>query len=120
MKRSVRLIRHGESSANAGHASDDPHLIDLTDLGRQQALEIAASFQEQPDLIIHSPMHRAVMTAMPTMQRFPGVPVLEMDIQEFTYLDPLRCKGTTLCASVPLLCPADWCWLKTSIVDYSV
>lgn len=95
MKRSVRLIRHGESSANAGHASDDPHLIDLTDLGRQQALEIAASFQEQPDLIIHSPMHRAVMTAMPTMQRFPGVPVLEMDIQEFTYLDPLRCKGTT-------------------------
>lgn len=95
MKRSVRLIRHGVSSANAGHASDDPHLIDLTDLGRQQALEIAASFQEQPDLIIHSPMHRAVMTAMPTMQRFPGVPVLEMDIQEFTYLDPLRCKGTT-------------------------
>ncbi len=35
------------------------------------------------------------MTAQPTMQRFPDVPVMEMDIQEFTYLDPVRCKGTT-------------------------
>lgn len=95
MKRSVRLIRHGESSANAGHPTDDPCLIDLTDLGRQQAMDIAASFKEPPDLIIHSPMRRAVMTAMPSMQRFPGVPVMEMDIQEFTYLDPVRCKGTT-------------------------
>ncbi len=95
MKRSVRLIRHGESGANAGQATDDPYLINLTDLGRQQALEISASFQEPPDLIIHSPMHRAVMTAMPTIQRFPAAQVLEMDIQEFTYLDPVRCQGTT-------------------------
>ena len=95
MKRSVRLIRHGESSANAGQPTDDPYLIDLTDLGRQQALEIAASFHEPPDLIIHSPMRRALMTAMPTIQRFLDVPAIEFAIQEFTYLDPLRCKGTT-------------------------
>nr|WP_256667829.1 histidine phosphatase family protein [Pseudomonas sp. R-28-1W-6] len=89
------MIRHGESSANAGHPTDDPYLIDLTELGRQQAADVAESFREPPDLIIHSPMRRAVMTAMPTMQRFPGVPVLDMDIQEFTYLDPVRCQGTT-------------------------
>ncbi len=95
MKQSVRFIRHGESNANAGQATDDPHLIDLTDLGWQQALDIAASFQDPPDLIIHSPMRRSIMTAMPTMQRFPDVTVMESEIEEFTYLDPLRCKGTT-------------------------
>lgn len=95
MKRSVRLIRHGESSANAGQATDDPYLIDLTDLGRQQADDVAASFREPPDLIIHSAMRRSLMTAMPTIQRFPEAQVLEMDIQEFTYLDPVRCQGTT-------------------------
>lgn len=95
VKKYVRLIRHGESMANAGQATDDPCLIDLTDLGRQQAAEIAQSFREPPDLIIHSPMRRAFMTALPTMQRFPGTPVTEMDIQEFTYLDPVRCQGTT-------------------------
>lgn len=94
-RRAVRLIRHGESSANAGQATDDSFQIDLTDLGRQQAADVAASFREPPDLIIHSPMRRALMTAQPTMQRFPDVPVMEMDIQEFTYLDPVRCKGTT-------------------------
>ncbi len=95
LKKYVRLIRHGESMANAGQATDDPYLIDLTELGRRQAAEIAESFQESPDLIIHSPMRRAFMTAIPTMQRFPAVQVLEMDIQEFTYLDPVRCQGTT-------------------------
>lgn len=106
MKWSVRLIRHGESSANAGHPTDDPSLIDLTDLGQQQALEIAASFQEPPDLIIHSPMRRALMTAMPTIQRFLDVPAIEFAIQEFTYLDPLRCKGTPRVST--------GCWIATA------
>ena len=93
--RVIRLIRHGESLANAGAATEDPALINLTDLGYQQALDVANSFAEPPDLIIHSPMLRAVLTAKPTMDRFPDVPVLQRDIEEFTYLDPERCKGTT-------------------------
>lgn len=91
----VRLIRHSESLANAGAATDDPSLIDLTNLGYQQALGVVSSFVEPPELIIHSPMLRAALTAKQTMDRFPDVPVRVMDIQEFTYLDPERCKGTT-------------------------
>ena len=93
--RAVRLIRHGESSATAGQSTDDPFEIGLTELGLQQAQDVAASFHESPDLIIHSPMRRAAMTALPTMQRFPDVPVMQLDIEEFTYLDPVRCRGTT-------------------------
>jgi broad specificity phosphatase PhoE len=93
--RALRLIRHGESNANAGQATSDPYEIDLTALGRKQAADVALSFQEPPDLIIHSPMQRAAMTARPTIDRFPDVPVMELNIQEFTYLDPVRCQGTT-------------------------
>lgn len=93
--RIVRFIRHGESLANAGAATDDPALIGLTDLGYRQAQDVANSFIEPPDLIIHSPMLRAILTAKPTMDRFPDVPVLQRDIEEFTYLDPERCRGTT-------------------------
>lgn len=92
----VRLIRHGESQANAGFATDDPATIPLTPKGWEQARAIAESFESAPDLIICSPFLRAQQTAAPTIERFPGVPVETWDIQEFTYLDPARCAGTTV------------------------
>lgn len=92
----VRLIRHGESAANAGMATDDPFSIPLTDLGHAQAVEIASSFDKAPDLIVCSPFVRAIETAGPTIERFHRTPAEIWDIGEFTYLDPHRCRGTTV------------------------
>lgn len=87
--------RHGQSTANAGAATLDPLSIGLTALGRQQAERLASQWVDRPSLIVVSPAARARDTAQPTIRRFPGVPVEEWPIQEFTYLAPARCKGTT-------------------------
>lgn len=91
----VRFIRHGESAANAGNASSDPALIPLTERGIAQAQAVADSFDVAPDLIVVSPFERAQDTALPTIKRFPGVPVEVWPVEEFTYLSPVRCANTT-------------------------
>lgn len=91
----VRFVRHGESAANAGGASSDPALIPLTDVGWAQAKAVAESFEVAPDLIVMSPFERAQHTALPTIQRFPGVTVEVWPVAEFTYLSPARCANTT-------------------------
>lgn len=95
MKR-VRLIRHGESVANAGEASTNHATIPLTPRGNEQANLVARSFAHAPDLIIASPFTRATLTAMATVAAFPGIPVETWPIQEFTYLEPARCANTTI------------------------
>lgn len=94
----VRMIRHAESSANAGLATGDPALIPLTDAGTLQAKIVAESFRRAPDLIITAPFLRAEATARATSQAFPEVPVETWAIQEFTYLSPSRCANTTTAA----------------------
>ena len=91
----VTILRHGQSTANAGEASDDPASIPLTELGREQAVMIAESWRMAPSLIVTSPFIRTKETAAPTMSRFPTVPHEEWFIQEFTYLSPEPFKGTT-------------------------
>lgn len=91
----ARLIRHAESAANAGHASDDPALIPLTDTGAAQARLIAGSFSDAPDLIVTSPYARAQATALPTIQAYPHAETATWPVQEFTYLAPGRCVNTT-------------------------
>lgn len=91
----VFCCRHGQSVANAGAATLDPLSIELTELGRQQAEDLAQQWTEAPSLIVVSPAERARATALPTMRRFPSVRVEEWPIQEFTYLAPARCAGTT-------------------------
>lgn len=91
----VVCCRHGQSVANAGAATLDPLSIELTELGRQQAERVALLWTEPPSLIVVSPAERARATALPTTRRFPGVHVEEWPIQEFTYLAPVRCAGTT-------------------------
>ncbi|MFG6432731.1 histidine phosphatase family protein [Roseateles sp. LYH14W] len=93
---SLICVRHGESTANAGAATTDPLGIRLTELGRLQAQQIAASWSRAPALIVTSPATRAQATAAPTIDRFPGVPVESWPIEEFTYLSPTRCAGTTV------------------------
>ena len=90
-------IRHGESSANAGEATEDPLSIPLTERGRHQAEQVAREWRgAEPALIIVSPATRAQETAAPTVARFPVVPVQTWPVQEFTYLAPGRCAGTTV------------------------
>lgn len=92
----VRLIRHGESAANAGEASLDHATIPLTPKGVGQASLVAGSFAQAPDLIVASPFSRAQATAVQTVAAFPSVPFEIWPIQEFTYLEPARCINTTV------------------------
>lgn len=90
----ITLIRHAESSANAGHRTSDPGTIPLTDIGFRQAASLAHTWATSPSRIISSPFKRAIDTARPLSTRF-GIPILIAPVQEFTYLSPDRCRETT-------------------------
>jgi 2,3-bisphosphoglycerate-dependent phosphoglycerate mutase len=96
---SVWLIRHGQSQANAGVATEHPSSIALTQIGRDQARALAEQIDGRPDKIVVSPFIRTRHTAQPFIDKWQAagldVPVLEWPIQEFTYLSPVRCRGTT-------------------------
>lgn len=92
----VRLIRHGESAANAGQATLDHSTIPLTPKGFEQTHMVALSFNHPPALIVASPFTRAHSTAMATAAAFPHSPFETWPIQEFTYLEPVRCTSTTV------------------------
>lgn len=93
--RTTWLIRHGESTSNAGGACESPQAIPLSEKGRQQARDLAECFPYKPELIVYSPYLRTRETAEPLMQRFPDVPVVEWPMHEFTFLDVERFRGTT-------------------------
>lgn len=92
----VMFIRHGESAANAGQASRDHESIPLTSKGLKQAITVARSIKEAPELILVSPFARAQATAQQTATVFPSVAFETWPIQEFTYLEPARCVDTTV------------------------
>lgn len=92
----VRLIRHGESAANAGEASLDHASIPLTAKGVEQAHLVAGSFAQAPALIAASPFTRAQTTAMATLAAFDSTPFETWPVHEFTYLEPARCANTTV------------------------
>lgn len=89
------LIRHGQSISNLGVWSSQPNEIGLTDEGKNQALVIADQLIVRPDLIISSPMQRALQTAAPTMHKWSDVPMEVWPIQEFTYLSPIKHQNKT-------------------------
>jgi len=91
----IWLIRHGQSTANAGLPSIGYEEVPLTALGHRQAQELASRVERQPDLLIVSPFLRAKETAAPIRERWPGSPCEVWPIQELTYLSPERCRGTT-------------------------
>ncbi|KVE98199.1 hypothetical protein WJ01_07540 [Burkholderia vietnamiensis] len=99
----VACFRHGESAANAGDATHDPASIPLTEKGQQQALRISRRFASPPDAVICSPFHRAQQTAAPTLSQFRLMPGETWPIQEFTYLAPARCAGTSAAQRRPLV-----------------
>ncbi|WP_137898097.1 histidine phosphatase family protein [Sphingomonas sp. 2SG] len=97
------FVRHGQSTGNAGMPSDDLSLIELTDLGWQQARDVAAVWDETPSLIVTSPYLRTQQTAAPTIERFHSVPVEVWPIEEFTYLQPSQWNGTLSSTRMPYL-----------------
>lgn len=103
MNKTIWLIRHGESQANAGLSTHSPESICLTIRGQEQAELLADYFKDKPDSIIVSPFLRTRQTAQPLIDKFPSVPVQEWSIQEFTYLDTERCQNTTLHQRKPLV-----------------
>ncbi len=92
----VDIIRHGQSTSNAGEAAEKFDTIPLTELGEKQSEALSKSFNKHtpPGLIIVSPYTRAKQTAAPTIKRFPHVPVEVWPIHEFVQLDPIRWANT--------------------------
>jgi broad specificity phosphatase PhoE len=100
-RRQVWFIRHAQSCANAGLATTHPTDITLTEKGQNQALAIAQKIESAPDLIVTSPYVRTLETAQPTLAKFPNAEHAEWPIQEFTFLSPARCRGTTTAERLP-------------------
>jgi 2,3-bisphosphoglycerate-dependent phosphoglycerate mutase len=93
--KNVWLIRHAESTGNAGLATSQPDTIPLTGKGAEQALYLADSFTQEPALIVTSPYARTRQSAGPTVKRFPTARQEQWQVQEFTYLSPARYQDTT-------------------------
>lgn len=96
------LIRHAQSTANAGAPSDTPTNTSITDLGRKQAQEVADWFTEKPDLVVASPYIRTQQTAEPLVERFKPAQDI-WPVQEFTYLNPELYRGTTQAQRTPFV-----------------
>jgi probable phosphoglycerate mutase len=96
MDKEILVIRHGESEANAGLASDRPDDIPLTERGQLQAIQIADSITTSPSLIVHSSFLRAKQTARPLIDKYPTVPVVTLEIHEFNCLSPTDFANTTM------------------------
>lgn len=91
----IWFVRHGESLANAGEATNDHETIPLSLRGREQASAVSDNIPE-PELIITSPYLRARETAAPTLQKWPAAKREIWDsVREFVYLAPATCVGTT-------------------------
>jgi broad specificity phosphatase PhoE len=93
--KTIHFIRHAESQANVGEATQNDGSIPLTEKGKQQAIALANSIPEKPDLIICSKFLRTHQTAFPLICKFPGVRVEVLPLHEFSYLSPAVCAGTT-------------------------
>lgn len=112
----VWLYRHAESLSNAGAKTLDPEGIPLTEHGYEQAAKLAASLTRAPQRIIASPFRRSLSTAAPILKRFPEADHEIWPIQEFTYLEPTSCVGTSWVERKPRI-DAYWARLDPAFID---
>jgi 2,3-bisphosphoglycerate-dependent phosphoglycerate mutase len=82
----VWLVRHGQSTANAGEPTRDYSTIPLSSLGELQARTFVARVPRAPDRIVYSSFLRSRQTAQPLIETFPHAEVLERGVHEFSYL----------------------------------
>lgn len=98
----ILLIRHAESTSNAGERTDSHDTIPLSEKGRMQAEELAHNLDVIPELIVVSQYSRTRETAEPFIRKHPNVPIETWGVHEFTYLHPDRFSGTTAFERAPL------------------
>ncbi len=103
----ILVVRHAQSEANSGGRTEEPASIPITEIGSRQAVHVANFICERPSRIVVSPYLRTLQTAAPLLQRYPGVPVEQWPISEFTYLDTGVCAQTTY-AERQALCQLYW------------
>ncbi len=99
--RETWLIRHAQSTSNAGQPTESPTATPLSDLGHEQAALLAKSIHQRPDLVVTSPYMRTLQTAQPLLDRYPDCTHEEWPVQEFTYLNPGSYRGTTAAVRRP-------------------
>ena len=93
--KTITLVRHGQSEANAGLASGDPALIPLTALGIAQAEHWAQAMDWQPSQVFSSTYARARDTAAPCAARW-QLPIATIaNLHECVTLPPAEVAGTT-------------------------
>jgi 2,3-bisphosphoglycerate-dependent phosphoglycerate mutase len=112
----IWVFRHAESLSSTGAKTLEPAGIPLSEHGRVQAKELAAALREPPQRIIASPFRRALDTAAPIAEKFPAVDFEVWPIQEFTYLEPATCVGTSWVERKPRI-DAYWAGLDPHYVD---
>lgn len=90
------LVRHGESTANAGEKCQGPESSLLTQLGEDQANRAAIGLTKlaKPDLVVVSPFMRAQQTSQPFLKAT-GLQAEVWPIQEWSFLNPTKYAGTT-------------------------
>jgi broad specificity phosphatase PhoE len=99
----VWLVRHGESTANAGARGETPAGTPLTARGHEQAARLANDLRMRvglPTAIVVSPFIRTQQTAAPFSMLADRVPEV-WPIQEWIFLDPQRYVGTTYAERQP-------------------
>ena len=78
------LVRHGESEGNASGIVQGRLDYGLTELGRQQAAQVAEYLAREPvDHLVSSPLKRAWQTAEAIGERLGVMPRAEPDLQEY-------------------------------------
>ena len=101
--KTIHLVRHGESAANAGLPTSDPGLIPLTARGHAQAAQLSEMWAPNPSAIVTSEYVRAKDTARPLSMRFGLEPTTHPLLHEFVTLDPDQVTGTTVLERRPLV-----------------
>ncbi|MFN5296754.1 MAG: histidine phosphatase family protein [Planctomycetaceae bacterium] len=82
----IWLVRHAQSTANAGAPAANYPTIPLSELGWLQARSFVKRVPRAPERIVWSPFLRARQTAEPLLAQFPHVPTAELPVEEFSYL----------------------------------
>ena len=87
----IYLIRHAQSESNAGQAVRPNHQINITDVGKTQAQELAdwlsANVTEPVTEIFVSQYLRTQQTAQPYLQRTKRTAIVIDELHEFNFLD---------------------------------
>lgn len=95
----IYLVRHGQSTANAGGEVQPNAKIELTQLGHKQAEEAAdwllQTLGEEINSICVSSYIRTQQTAQPLLNRLKQIPRVIEGLQEFDLIGFSRLKGTT-------------------------